>query len=161
MKILDRNIIRSLKPKQKLENIPVLGWPSKGRWLKNVIWGVVYFITWVSEGRERMMMMMKASIYGIAIVLLMLASVVPLGTPTEQLSSRECENLGFSGLALCSDCNTFADYVKDKGQSPIPFLYNLLFLPLAQRFSYLDFILTSLIHCFLGPFSRFHFLGLW
>ncbi|GKV36204.1 hypothetical protein SLEP1_g44359 [Rubroshorea leprosula] len=32
----------------------------------------------------------------------------------EQLSSRECENLGFTGLALCSDCNTFAEYVKDQ-----------------------------------------------
>ncbi|XP_059655135.1 uncharacterized protein LOC132302312 [Cornus florida] len=32
----------------------------------------------------------------------------------EQLSSKECETLGFTGLALCSDCNTFAEYVKDK-----------------------------------------------
>ncbi|XP_021907028.1 selenoprotein F [Carica papaya] len=32
----------------------------------------------------------------------------------EQLSSRECEDLGFTGLALCSDCNTLAEYVKDK-----------------------------------------------
>ncbi|CAL0331348.1 unnamed protein product [Lupinus luteus] len=33
---------------------------------------------------------------------------------SEQLSSRECENLGFTGLALCSDCNTLSEYVKDK-----------------------------------------------
>ncbi|KAJ4723692.1 15 kDa selenoprotein-like [Melia azedarach] len=35
-------------------------------------------------------------------------------TSKEQLSSRECEDLGFTGLALCSDCNTFAEYVKDQ-----------------------------------------------
>lgn len=38
-----------------------------------------------------------------------------LGASSEQLSSRECENLGFTGLALCSDCNTLSEYVKDKG----------------------------------------------
>ncbi|EHA8590753.1 selenoprotein F [Cocos nucifera] len=32
----------------------------------------------------------------------------------ERLSAGECENLGFTGLALCSDCSTFAEYVKDK-----------------------------------------------
>ncbi|KAM5554147.1 hypothetical protein ABKV19_026071 [Rosa sericea] len=32
----------------------------------------------------------------------------------EQLSTRECENLGFTGLALCSDCNSLAEYVKDQ-----------------------------------------------
>ncbi|XAR71075.1 hypothetical protein NMG60_11028172 [Bertholletia excelsa] len=31
----------------------------------------------------------------------------------EQLSAKECESLGFTGLALCSDCNTLAEYVKD------------------------------------------------
>ncbi|KAJ6802635.1 selenoprotein F [Iris pallida] len=31
----------------------------------------------------------------------------------EQLSSKECESLGFTGLALCSDCNAFAEYVKN------------------------------------------------
>lgn len=36
------------------------------------------------------------------------------GASSEQLSSRECENLGFTGLALCSDCNTLSEYVKDK-----------------------------------------------
>lgn len=41
--------------------------------------------------------------------------VVPLASSSrEVLSSKECENLGFSGLALCSDCNTFAEYVKDQ-----------------------------------------------
>uniref|UniRef100_A0A1D1Y5E0 Selenoprotein F n=1 Tax=Anthurium amnicola TaxID=1678845 RepID=A0A1D1Y5E0_9ARAE len=32
----------------------------------------------------------------------------------EQLTTRECENLGFTGLALCSDCNTFAEYIKNE-----------------------------------------------
>ncbi|KAK1426399.1 hypothetical protein QVD17_15070 [Tagetes erecta] len=32
----------------------------------------------------------------------------------QQLSSKECEDLGFTGLALCSDCNALADYVKDQ-----------------------------------------------
>ncbi|XP_010522229.1 PREDICTED: 15 kDa selenoprotein [Tarenaya hassleriana] len=32
----------------------------------------------------------------------------------EQLSTKECEDLGFSGLALCSDCHTLAEYVKDE-----------------------------------------------
>ncbi|KAK3204264.1 hypothetical protein Dsin_018310 [Dipteronia sinensis] len=31
----------------------------------------------------------------------------------EQLTTRQCETLGFTGLALCSDCNTFAEYVKN------------------------------------------------
>lgn len=46
-----------------------------------------------------------------AIVLL----AIPLGSRAEQLSSKECESLGFTGLALCSDCNTFAEYVKNQG----------------------------------------------
>ena len=42
--------------------------------------------------------------------------VVPVSSSSrEVLSPKECENLGFSGLALCSDCNTFAEYVKDQG----------------------------------------------
>ena len=53
--------------------------------------------------------------YGVA-VLVGLLGALSIGTSTEQLSTRECENLGFSGLALCSDCNTFSEYVKDKGQ---------------------------------------------
>ncbi|GAA0148341.1 hypothetical protein LIER_07813 [Lithospermum erythrorhizon] len=32
----------------------------------------------------------------------------------EKLSSKVCENLGFTGLALCSDCSTLAEYVKDQ-----------------------------------------------
>ncbi|KAM3705376.1 hypothetical protein ACJW31_03G075000 [Castanea mollissima] len=44
---------------------------------------------------------MGSLIYIYTIVLLF--AVVPLGIAKEQLSSRECENLGFTGLALCSD----------------------------------------------------------
>ncbi|KMT15496.1 hypothetical protein BVRB_3g058500 [Beta vulgaris subsp. vulgaris] len=32
----------------------------------------------------------------------------------EELSSNDCENLGFTGLALCSDCKTLSEYVKDQ-----------------------------------------------
>ncbi|KAM7464927.1 hypothetical protein LguiB_012489 [Lonicera macranthoides] len=32
----------------------------------------------------------------------------------QKLSSKECENLGFTGLALCSDCKSFSEYVKDQ-----------------------------------------------
>ena len=41
----------------------------------------------------------------------------------QELSSKECENLGFTGLALCSDCNSFADFVKDQGPQLLLFLY--------------------------------------
>ncbi|KAI5386844.1 uncharacterized protein LOC127108150 [Lathyrus oleraceus] len=51
--------------------------------------------------------------YGFVVtVIVMLA--LSCGASSEQLSSRECENLGFTGLALCSDCNTLSEYVKDK-----------------------------------------------
>ena len=52
--------------------------------------------------------------YGVAVIVV-LALSLSLGASAEQLSSRECENLGFIGLALCSDCNTLSEYVKDKG----------------------------------------------
>ncbi|XP_072992720.1 uncharacterized protein [Typha latifolia] len=32
----------------------------------------------------------------------------------DRLSAKECEDLGFTGLALCSDCSTFAEYVKNE-----------------------------------------------
>ncbi|XP_020232797.1 selenoprotein F [Cajanus cajan] len=48
------------------------------------------------------------------VVIVVLALALSLGASAEQLSSRECENLGFTGLALCSDCNTLSEYVKDK-----------------------------------------------
>ncbi|KAM2624334.1 hypothetical protein TB1_031320 [Malus domestica] len=52
----------------------------------------------------------------VAAMLVVLAVAVASGASTskEQLSTRECENLGFTGLALCSDCNSLAEYVKDQ-----------------------------------------------
>ncbi|KAJ8615844.1 hypothetical protein MRB53_035216 [Persea americana] len=44
---------------------------------------------------------------------LVICSVWDLGKQEEQLSYKECEDLGFTGLALCSDCNTFAEFVKN------------------------------------------------
>lgn len=60
--------------------------------------------------REREMEV-RGYAYLVAVMLLSLAAV----TSTEQVSSTECESLGFTGLALCSDCHTFAEYVKDQG----------------------------------------------
>lgn len=46
---------------------------------------------------------------------LLLALLSGVASQKEQLlKTRDCENLGFTGLALCSDCNTFAEYVKDQ-----------------------------------------------
>ncbi|KAJ0972343.1 hypothetical protein J5N97_020302 [Dioscorea zingiberensis] len=45
-------------------------------------------------------------------LLLLLISIASL-VLADQLSPKECEDLGFTGLALCSDCNAFAEYVKD------------------------------------------------
>ncbi|GLT34941.1 hypothetical protein SLA2020_094290 [Shorea laevis] len=50
----------------------------------------------------------------VCLLLLFLVTSPVIVSSREQLSSRECENLGFTGLALCSDCNTFAEYVKDQ-----------------------------------------------
>lgn len=50
----------------------------------------------------------------IGVLLLFWVFSLAIASAREQLSSRECENLGFTGLALCSDCNTFSEYVKDK-----------------------------------------------
>ncbi|KAK7400862.1 hypothetical protein VNO78_12170 [Psophocarpus tetragonolobus] len=50
--------------------------------------------------------------YGFGVIVILALSLV--ASAAEQLSSRECENLGFTGLALCSDCNTLSEYVKDK-----------------------------------------------
>lgn len=111
-----------LKPKSiEKETSPVLSRPLNICGAEDVLKYVIMLYRSLLEFRGgKREKKMKASIYGIAVVVMLAA--VPLGTPTEQLSSRECENLGFTGLALCSDCNTFADYVKDKGQSPYPFL---------------------------------------
>ena len=49
-----------------------------------------------------------------SLVLLSVFCTAVLGN--QQLSAKECENLGFTGLALCSDCKTFAEYVKNQGK---------------------------------------------
>jgi len=36
------------------------------------------------------------------------------GVQTEELPDASCGDLGFTGLALCSDCDSLAEYVKDK-----------------------------------------------
>jgi hypothetical protein len=46
-----------------------------------------------------------------AMMILILASTI---SAKEQLSTKECEDLGFSGLALCSDCHSLSEYVKDQ-----------------------------------------------
>ncbi|XP_042374965.1 selenoprotein F-like [Zingiber officinale] len=45
------------------------------------------------------------------IVLLLAGAAI---SADERLGAKECEDLGFTGLALCSDCNTLAEYVKDE-----------------------------------------------
>lgn len=53
--------------------------------------------------------------YGVSVAVVMVVMLaLSSGASSDQLSSRECENLGFTGLALCSDCNTLSEYVKDK-----------------------------------------------
>lgn len=47
-----------------------------------------------------------------AMMILILKSTI---SAKEQLSTKECEDLGFTGLALCSDCHSLSEYVKDQG----------------------------------------------
>ncbi|KAK9725179.1 hypothetical protein RND81_05G127900 [Saponaria officinalis] len=47
-------------------------------------------------------------------VTLILMSIFLQVSIGQELSSKECENLGFTGLALCSDCKTLSEYVKDQ-----------------------------------------------
>ncbi|XP_074320093.1 uncharacterized protein LOC141656905 [Silene latifolia] len=47
-------------------------------------------------------------------LMLMLVLTMVIESYAQELSSKECENLGFTGLALCSDCKTFSEYVKDQ-----------------------------------------------
>ncbi|XP_052172023.1 uncharacterized protein LOC127787960 [Diospyros lotus] len=52
---------------------------------------------------------------GVLWILSMVALLlIPVASRAEQLSVKECESLGFTGLALCSDCKTFAEYVKNQ-----------------------------------------------
>lgn len=69
-------------------------------------------------------------------------------TSKERLSSRECEDLGFTGLALCSDCNTFAEYVKDQGYPFQPFTF------LLSSFNFFGYIFCCIL------LSLFFFCGI-
>ncbi|KAJ4841941.1 hypothetical protein Tsubulata_014013 [Turnera subulata] len=51
------------------------------------------------------------------VLLLLVAVSLPVVLSKEQLSSKQCEDLGFTEFALCSDCKTFAEYVKDEEDS--------------------------------------------
>ncbi|KAE8653801.1 hypothetical protein F3Y22_tig00117056pilonHSYRG00217 [Hibiscus syriacus] len=48
------------------------------------------------------------------VVFISFSSFVMVSLSKEQPSPKQCEDLGFTGLAICSDCNTFAEYVNDK-----------------------------------------------
>ncbi|KAE8692000.1 hypothetical protein F3Y22_tig00110864pilonHSYRG00407 [Hibiscus syriacus] len=48
------------------------------------------------------------------VLIFVLISFSSFVSSKEQLSPKQCEDLGFTGLAICSDCNTFVEYVKDK-----------------------------------------------
>ncbi|EYU40947.1 hypothetical protein ABFS82_07G101700 [Erythranthe guttata] len=47
-------------------------------------------------------------------LLIPLLLIICLCEAEQKLSTKECEKLGFTGLALCSDCHTFAEYIKDQ-----------------------------------------------
>ncbi|EPS57686.1 hypothetical protein M569_17131 [Genlisea aurea] len=49
-------------------------------------------------------------------LMLLLLSYLSFGGAEQKLSAKECENAGFTGLALCSDCRAFAEYVKDEAR---------------------------------------------
>ncbi|GMI78655.1 hypothetical protein HRI_001534800 [Hibiscus trionum] len=59
--------------------------------------------------------MLKNVLHCFSLIIIIISSpALIVSSSTEQLSSKQCEDLGFTGLALCSDCNTFYEYVKDK-----------------------------------------------
>ena len=43
------------------------------------------------------------------------------GVEAEALSEARCGELGFTGLAPCSYCDSLAEYVKDKGAGTLAF----------------------------------------
>ena len=66
-------------------------------------------------------MMRNILYYFVLIIVVILSAAVVVSSSREQLSSKQCEDLGFTGLALCSDCNTFSEYIKEKGIESTPF----------------------------------------
>ncbi|ONK56857.1 uncharacterized protein A4U43_C10F13840 [Asparagus officinalis] len=57
---------------------------------------------------------MAAANLPLLLLLLLLLSDFSSSVLGDQLSAKDCENLGFTGLALCSDCKSFSEYVKDQ-----------------------------------------------
>ena len=53
----------------------------------------------------------------------------------KRLGARECEDLGFTGLALCSDCNALSEFVKDQGTAEPSSALRLLFMRFLLRFA--------------------------
>ncbi|KAG0503114.1 hypothetical protein HPP92_003186 [Vanilla planifolia] len=56
----------------------------------------------------------KTCLFSFVVPLVALLFFSPTATVGDQLSTKDCDNLGFTGLALCSDCTTFAEYVKNE-----------------------------------------------
>lgn len=45
--------------------------------------------------------------------------IILAGQLASAAESEECRAMGFTGLQLCSDCDTLASYVKDEGALPL------------------------------------------
>jgi hypothetical protein len=60
---------------------------------------------------------MARSLSSAAAIAVVLLCISGLCRGAERLGTRECEELGFTGLALCSDCNALGEFVKDQGTS--------------------------------------------
>ncbi|XVF37578.1 hypothetical protein REPUB_Repub20aG0021400 [Reevesia pubescens] len=61
--------------------------------------------------------MLRNNLYYFVLIIVIISStavIVSSSSSREQLTSKQCEDLGFTGLALCSDCNTLSEYVKEK-----------------------------------------------
>jgi hypothetical protein len=54
-------------------------------------------------------------------------STFGFGSHKRATELKGCEDLGFTGLALCSDCNTLAEYVKDQRNPPTNSLFGYYF----------------------------------
>jgi hypothetical protein len=60
---------------------------------------------------------MARSLSSAAAIAVVLLCISGLCRGAERLGTRECEDLGFTGLALCSDCTALGEFVKDQGTS--------------------------------------------
>ncbi|KAK1668919.1 hypothetical protein QYE76_057078 [Lolium multiflorum] len=57
---------------------------------------------------------MARSLSSAAAIAVVLLCISGLCRGAERLGTRECEELGFTGLALCSDCTALGEFVKDQ-----------------------------------------------